>query len=1613
MSTLTRSIARSLLLVAFVALVAPHAALSQIHPNHAQGFEPQRAFEVGDLENVNLFNGNLTLTLPIGQRYPVGGDFSYGLTLTYNGNVWEWEEDSLLGANGYEYFLEAIPMKRSNAGLGWELHLGRINPPRSQYSNSSNWVYESPDGALHELFPNLHSDGTQTAGYVYTQDGTYLRFDTSFRKLEHPDGSIQWFDTSGRLYAMEDRYGNSFGVSYPSNPTRWVITDDHNRTQTVYFKDAAYYGAGSTVDHIVLAAFGSTTATYTFQYSEQQVVRGWTNSTAIIEKPISRTELVPLLTGITLPDGSTYSMPVSDYDLGPATGTSNLSGHLHGMRLPTGGRLEWDWMEYLFPKESSHVPIRDREGLLETNNPFIRSAGVSHRRHKDKNGTLLGEWTYVEQLDPDARDKENRVIVTDPLGHPTTYYFSVYQRDDDPYTPEPAGWYDEEYGLPFSHKQSDGTSPGRYISAEIRDKNGNLKRKIYLRYDRDGLTKANPRLASKRTVFVDDGSRYKDVTFSDFDGVGHYRTTTTGGNYPAGNVRTTYTHYNPGWCATCQPSTGTDWILNTYTEQTVTEGGDTAKTEFCWDRGLMTRTRVLKSGTARSTADLVTRYGRDGAGNVTAEESFGGDTQSVGTGALCTLSLPSAKYRVDRTYLYGSVQTAKYSGMTFYSVDQDIDKNTGLPWRTWDTAGLLTTYEYDDLGRLTYKKPSQDGWTRYLYYAYAPSTGAPAQVYIQHRSNGGSTTLAQSRIKFDGLGRVWQEETLMPDGSWPTKETKYTGTGQVYSVSSTGDTSSKTLYLNYDPFGRPATIRPPEGSSHDVTFTYTGDRVETRTVHIGTSYNASTGAVTETTSTTTRRMDGQGRLYQVLEPSNPDGTNATTTYTYDVGGRLSQVSQQAKTTAGATVTQTRLFSYDHRGFLTSERHPEKGTSGNGYVSYSTYDARGHAGQVVDGPNTLRLTYDGAERLTKVEESLGFGLWRPIKVFTFATANGTNDWKKGKLTLAQRYNYPALGGTTYEVLVNEDYTYGGKQGRISARETTLTFNGNTHEDFNQTWTYNDLGKVSSLGYPQCSFTECNGLGGARTISSTYTEGFLSAIPGYASSITYHDNAMVNQVAHTNGVTDTWQADPYLKPRPQRVFAQAGTVTRWSSGLLLYDGANNVVKSNATYYLYDGVSRVTSGKIYTGAGNGGATSVSFSHTYDGFGNLQSLSTTTSRSTPTSSSTNRLTGSVSYDSAGELISWNGATYEYDAVGMMKRVVNGSEAWLYMYTADDERFWAFEEGAVPRFDRFWIRDLNGAVLRTWEATSYVWSWAEDHVYRDGQLLATVTPSGVRHVHVDHLGTPRAFTNSAGSRIAYHAYYPFGEEATAINQDTETMKFTGHERDLGNPSSAADDLDYLHARYFNPQLGRFLRIDPKGRYGALRAPQQWNRYCYAVGNPLAFIDPDGREIQLASETLRPFLVQTITRPSGRAILTRLDQSRQTVVFRDVKRNSDTVIMDARRGKLDSQKVHFELIGEIRSQSGERTGISIGIDAKAVEIAHPTDKTGVTTTAHGAHHAEAALGGMSIQEVRATGDNPTSEEGPAEQFGQRVAAEKPDLTEEQAEKYLDELLESKAQFEPK
>jgi RHS repeat-associated protein len=266
------------------------------------------------------------------------------------------------------------------------------------------------------------------------------------------------------------------------------------------------------------------------------------------------------------------------------------------------------------------------------------------------------------------------------------------------------------------------------------------------------------------------------------------------------------------------------------------------------------------------------------------------------------------------------------------------------------------------------------------------------------------------------------------------------------------------------------------------------------------------------------------------------------------------------------------------------------------------------------------------------------------------------------------------------------------------------------------------------------------------------------------------------------------------------------------------------------------------------------------------------------PVDPSTNRLSGEdVEYDARGNVIELDGITYDYDSMNQIVNRSGDGTGWAAIYTADDERLavWDTAEGVLE--ETWSLRGLDGMVLRefffgfpagtlifsdgfesgdtcAWttatggptcqgsDPAAPVWTVRKSYVYRDGVLLADAQDGSARHYHLDHLGSVRQITEDTDAGVVEeHDYLPYGEE---VPDSTAGLRFTGHERD-GHLGGSEDDLDYMHARYYSPRLGRSLSLDPSRASGVHSRPGSWNRYSYGLGNPLLFVDEDGEVLHV------------------------------------------------------------------------------------------------------------------------------------------------------------------------
>ena len=113
-------------------------------------------------------------------------------------------------------------------------------------------------------------------------------------------------------------------------------------------------------------------------------------------------------------------------------------------------------------------------------------------------------------------------------------------------------------------------------------------------------------------------------------------------------------------------------------------------------------------------------------------------------------------------------------------------------------------------------------------------------------------------------------------------------------------------------------------------------------------------------------------------------------------------------------------------------------------------------------------------------------------------------------------------------------------------------------------------------------------------------------------------------------------------------------------------------------------------------------------------------------------------------------------------------------------------------------------------------------------------------YTYSDHLGNLVALSSLTGvlDATSLARYDPFGNFRTtpATNPGTTNHGFTGHRHN--NTGTNNLGLIYMNARYYLPEVGRF--VSPDTIVPEPGNPQSHNRYAYAYNDPVNLVDPSG-----------------------------------------------------------------------------------------------------------------------------------------------------------------------------
>jgi RHS repeat-associated protein len=746
--------------------------------------------------------------------------------------------------------------------------------------------------------------------------------------------------------------------------------------------------------------------------------------------------------------------------------------------------------------------------------------------------------------------------------------------------------------------------------------------------------------------------------------------------------------------------------------------------------------------------------------------------------------------------------------------------------RIRDNLGRVTRYEYDAQGRLSKAYDPDNKFERYEYNSAHRMTAV-----IDKRGNTMVTNV------YDAYGRVSQQ-TLADGAVW----------GFDYTLGSNGKISQTSVtnprgYVKQMSFNREGYLTQvihAVGQPEQQIFTYERDRNSNQRARV---------------------VDPLGRVAAA---------------TYDYAGHLTSVTQLSGT-ADAVRSE---YTYDPvSGNVTSQIDPLE------HTTRFEYDNEGNLIALTDAlNNTATGQYDERGRITTLTNALG-------KSAYVSYESGDISEVTDPLGRTTSYLPDAVGRTlaNIDAAGNRNRFEYDLLDRVSRSidprggATVLTYdeNGNTRsvrdprDLASHEFTYDPLNRVKTYTDP---------VGNVETYNYDLNGNLISKIDrkGQTTSYVYDALDRLTNVTFDDGATIaiTWDAGDRVR---QLVDSANGTVTRDYDGLdrltreispqgqveYEYDDAGRRTKLTVdgrepVTYEYDDAgrpTRISQGAIvisftYDAAGRRAtvtlANGISGTYNYDDADQLLSIvyehgATLVGDITYNYDNAGRrvgqggslakmvipgTVGSAVYDPANRLTSWGASALSYDDNGNL----TSDGAAIYSWNARDELV-ATTRGASG----FAYDALGRRISRTvaGAAVSYLHDGSNPVLVNGEQMLAglgldqnfaRVSSSGVTSLLADALGSTRLLTDDNGNTTAAYAYAPYGEASRSGSADAP-FQFTGREND------GASGLYYYRARYYSPQLGRFIQSDPIGLDGGI------NTYAYVGGDPVSLIDPLGLDI--------------------------------------------------------------------------------------------------------------------------------------------------------------------------
>lgn len=837
--------------------------------------------------------------------------------------------------------------------------------------------------------------------------------------------------------------------------------------------------------------------------------------------------------------------------------------------------------------------------------------------------------------------------------------------------------------------------------------------------------------------------------------------------------------------------------------ESVTAYGDTFTSEENYNYDPAIPNQVKQSQTKGHNTDYInTDYVYDGFGNVTQK----------------TISAP---------------------GVTSRTVTDIYDPNGRFVIKKTDNEGFLTTFEYNKLGQQTKSKnylnvemvSVYDNWGKLLTHTVTGASSTPqtqSYAYVRDSSGYNVTTTSNtpgdfSRVFYDVFGReIKTTKRGFATNSYISKSVEYDFLGRkvkesepYFDASPTSSTGnfSKSNTITYDYLSRPITQLTYTGKQISITYNGLSATTADGTKTVTTTTNAN-GNKTEQTDNgetlkytyyangnlketiygnhkITMQYDGWGRQIYMQDPS-VSATAYTKTY-----NNFSEI------LTDVTLTGTTTIEYFPTGKLKKKTQTGQRTN---QISNYNYDSKGflisEIGTINGKGFSYYPTYDGYYRTVTNTEITSDNLTHK-KTFSYDTygrvlTENTNSYLTSNTNVNNGNNTIEYGYNSYNGLIDQykDPSTNTILWKLnSANEKMQALTASLGNGLQITNKYDPFGYFETANHSSTTATAINleyQFEAKRGILN-YRKNNIVGVLSWNESFTYDNYDRLTSWTDPTGTTGTsYETDGRIKNNDQVGTYNYQTFNRYRKQ------SANLNSKGLSFYTNRSLQEVT---------------------YDMFKNPITI-------------TEKNRGKVNF--------------EYNLNNSRSKSLITTEAGAVIKTKYYSGIAAVEVIERPNNSLQFITYIAGS--------PYDAGIALEKTYTNSGGNYTPSTQEYLYLHRDYQGTILAISGNGGTIKERRQFDAWGLLKKHFKGNIETLPsaiagvdfelltdrgYTGHEHFF------SVGIIHMNARLYDPILHTFL--SPDALIADPSNPQNYNRYAYALNNPLMYADYDGNEVVITT----------------------------------------------------------------------------------------------------------------------------------------------------------------------